>query len=74
MDNQTSGIIAIVGIVVSVAGSALAIINHKRLRSNCLGKKLEVSLDIEATTPPTSLPPKIVDDKKVSFAEKDEEV
>jgi len=73
MDNQTSGILAIVGIVVSVAGSALAVINHKRLRSSCCGKRLEASLDIEETTPPTSLPPKIVNDKKVTFAKKDEE-
>lgn len=63
MDNQTSGIIAIIGLVVSVGGSILAIINHHRIRSNCFGKKMEVSLDIEQTTPPTSLPPKIIDDK-----------
>lgn len=63
MDSQTSGIIAIIGLVVSVGGSILAIINHRRIRSNCFGKKMEVSLDIEQTTPPTSLPPKIIDGK-----------
>ena len=47
-----SGIIAIVSLVVSVAGSALAIINHKRIRSNCCGKELTTSIDIENTTPP----------------------
>jgi hypothetical protein len=26
-------------------------INHKRLRSNCCGRKLEASMDIEDTTP-----------------------
>ena len=59
MDNETSGIIAIIGLVISVGGSVLAIVNHKRIRSNCCGKKIEASLDIEETTPPTSLPPTI---------------
>ena len=26
--------------------------NHKRCRSNCLGRNLELSIDIENTTPP----------------------
>lgn len=26
--------------------------NHKRVRSNCCGKKLEMSLDVDETTPP----------------------
>jgi len=59
MDNESSGIIAIVGLIISVGGSALAVLNHKRLRSTCCGKKIEASIDIEETTPPTSLPPKI---------------
>jgi hypothetical protein len=62
MDNETSGIIAIIGLVISVGGSVLAIVNHKRLRSTCCGKKIEASIDIEETTPPTSLPPKISSD------------
>lgn len=28
-------------------------LNHKRCRSNCFGRNLEVSIDIENTTPPT---------------------
>jgi len=59
MDNESSGIIAIIGLIISVGGSALAVLNHKRLRSTCCGKKIEASIDIEETTPPTSLPPKI---------------
>jgi len=59
MDSESSGIIAIVGLVISVGGSIVAIVNHKRLRSTCCGKKIEASIDIEETTPPTSLPPKI---------------
>lgn len=27
-------------------------VNHHRVRSNCCGKKIEASLDIEETTPP----------------------
>jgi len=59
MDSESSGIIAIVGLIISVGGSVLAVLNHKRLRSTCCGKKIEASIDIEETTPPTSLPPKI---------------
>ena len=51
MDSSTSGIIAIVGLALSIAGAVLGVINHKRIRSTCCDKKLEVSLDIDATTP-----------------------
>jgi hypothetical protein len=45
-------ILSIVAIVISVGGTVLSVINHKRIKSNCFGKKLEVSLDVENTTPP----------------------
>ena len=51
MDSSESGIIAIVGLVVSIGGAVLAMVNHKRIRSTCCGRKLETSLDIEDTTP-----------------------
>ena len=51
MDSSDSGVIAIVGLIVSIGGAVLAIINHKRIRSTCCGKRLETSLDIEDTTP-----------------------
>jgi hypothetical protein len=57
MDNTTAGIVAVVGIVLSGASTILAIANHKRVRSNCCGKKLEISLDVENTTPPPSVIP-----------------
>jgi hypothetical protein len=47
-----SNILSIISLVVSVFGSILAVINHKRIRSNCCGKELTTSLDIESTTPP----------------------
>ena len=56
MDSDTTAILAIIGVVVSVGGSILAVINHTRIRSNCFGQKLEVSLDVEKTTPPPANP------------------
>lgn len=53
MDNQDSGIIAIVGLVLSVGMAIVGAINHKRIRSSCCGKEAEASLDIEQTTPPS---------------------
>lgn len=52
MDNDVTASLAIIGVVVSVGGSILAVINHTRIRSVCCGNKLEVSLDVEKTTPP----------------------
>jgi hypothetical protein len=68
MDSNTTGVLAVVGMVLGTAGTLFAAANHKRIRSNCCGKKIEASLDVEETTPPTSLPP-----KKVSFSEKETE-
>ena len=51
MDTQNytivGGSLGIASIVISV----LTYINHKRIRSQCCGKELEVSLDVEETTP-----------------------
>jgi len=52
MDQTSTGILAIIGVVVSVGGSIIAVINHQRVRSNCCGKEISASLDIERTTPP----------------------
>jgi hypothetical protein len=49
---DSTGILSVVAIVTSVGGAVLALVNHTRLRSVCCGKKLEVSLDVEKTTPP----------------------
>ena len=48
-----SSIAAYASVVVSLVAVILGIINHKRIRSSCCGKEASVSLDIEATTPPT---------------------
>ena len=52
MDSSPTGILAIVGVAISGFTIVLGAINHYRVRSNCLGHKLEMSLDVEKTTPP----------------------
>jgi len=49
MDQNT--ILSIIAIVVSVGGTILAVINHKKIRSKCGEKVLEASIDITNTTP-----------------------
>jgi hypothetical protein len=51
MDQDSTTILSIVGIIISVGGALFTIINHKRCRSNCFGKKLEMSIDIDQTQP-----------------------
>ncbi len=38
-------------LIVSIGGTIVGVINHRRIRSSCCGKKLEASIDIEHTTP-----------------------
>lgn len=56
MDSTTSSALSIGALIVSLGGSIIAVINHRRIRSNCCGAKAEVSLDIETTTPPKDMP------------------
>jgi hypothetical protein len=42
-------ILSTIALIISVGGTILAVINHKRIRSNCCGKKAEVSLEIDTT-------------------------
>jgi len=51
---EDTTILSIVAIVISVGGTILGIVNHTRIRSVCCGKKLEISLDVEKTTPISS--------------------
>ena len=48
---DSSGILGMVGFGLSVIGIIVAAVNHTKIRSNCFGKKLEVSLDIDKTSP-----------------------
>ena len=40
-------------------------VNHHRVRSNCCGKEVVVSVDVEETTPPTVLKIKSPEEKDV---------
>ena len=51
MDQDSTAVLSIIGIVISVGGALFTVINHKRCRSNCFGKKLEMSIDIDQTQP-----------------------
>jgi hypothetical protein len=44
-----------VALAIAVGSAVIGVVNHKRIRSNCCGRKSEVSVDIENTTPPQSL-------------------
>lgn len=49
---DTGEIMSAVAIIVSIGGTIIGIVNHKRIRSKCCGRNLEASIDIENTTPP----------------------
>jgi hypothetical protein len=61
MDNNsltTAGVTAALTASAGILYKIYIVVNHKRIRSNCCGKKLEASLDIENTTPPEVVIPK----------------
>jgi hypothetical protein len=51
MDNNSMNVVALVSLVISVFTAVVAAVNHKRIRSNCCGKDVVASIDIESTTP-----------------------
>lgn len=63
MDSNSTTVVSYVAVILSVGTIVLGAINHKKCRSNCLGHKVEVSLDVENTSP-----------IKPSGAEKEEKV
>ena len=48
---QASQVGGILGIVVTVVGVVYSAINHKRLRSTCCGRKIDIAIDIDSTSP-----------------------
>jgi hypothetical protein len=52
MDQNSTNALAYCGFILGVATTILGVVNHKRIRSNCCGKVLSASLDVENTTPP----------------------
>jgi hypothetical protein len=56
MDNYASGGIGAGAVVVlGILYRVYLAVNHHRVRSNCCGKELVVSVDVETTTPPKDL-------------------
>lgn len=51
MDQSQTNILAYVAFATGIATSILAAINHSRIRSACCGRVLEVSLDVDKTSP-----------------------
>lgn len=51
MDFTTTNVLSLSAILLSGASAVIGVINHKRIRSTCCGRKAEVSFDIESTTP-----------------------
>ena len=62
---DSNGILSIVAIIISIGGSIIAIINHKRIRSNCCGKEIIASVDVESTTPPNIKVPQLPPSPKI---------
>ena len=52
---EQSEVLSILAIIVSIGGTVLGVMNHKKIRSKCCGREVSASLDIEPTTP-SSLP------------------
>ena len=48
-----SEILGLVAIIISVGGTILGVVNHKKIRSRCCSREMVVSVDIEPTTPPS---------------------
>ena len=57
MESQATSIVALCGLAVSVLTAVIGYINHRRIRSNCCGKEVTASLDIESTTPVKAIAP-----------------
>lgn len=52
MDSTVSNtILSYVAIVISVGSIVMGIVNHRRIRSSCCGKKADMSFDIDSTAP-----------------------
>lgn len=49
--DEASQIGGVLGIIITVVGVVYGAINHKRLRSTCCGRKIDISVDIESTSP-----------------------
>ena len=56
MDQNTSSVLGIVALIISIGTTIIGIINHKKIKSRCCSRKIEIEFDIESTRP-TSVHP-----------------
>jgi hypothetical protein len=73
MDVSTQNVIGYIGLITGALSAVYVAINHKRIRSTCCGRKMEVSLDFESTTPPGALR-HIVSPKTHTFTRDDKHI
>jgi len=74
MDSTTGGVLGILGFLISGGGAIYAAINHKKIRFNCCGKDIDMSVDIDETkTKVKTKPKKKSSSKDESESKKDEE-
>jgi len=52
---DATAILAYISIGLSTGGTLYTILNHSRVRSNCCGHKIEMSVDVERTSPPANI-------------------
>jgi hypothetical protein len=74
MDSTTGGTLGIFGFLISAVGIVYTAINHKRLRCKCCGKNMDISVDVEPTTPPEEDKEKDADKGKDKDEEEEVEV
>ena len=58
--NDYGSIAGYVAIAIQIGQIIISTVNHKRIRSTCCKKEIDVSLDIENTTPPNEKKPETV--------------
>jgi len=54
---QSTEVMVSLSLVLGIVSNIIHIVNHHRIRSNCCGRKVDVSFDIETTTPPIKSTP-----------------
>jgi hypothetical protein len=48
MEIDTTNAMVSLSLILGIVSNIIHIVNHKRIRSNCCGRKLEASLDISS--------------------------
>lgn len=53
---STNTVLGSLALVISVVTTIIGLINHRRIRSKCCDRKIEMELDIESTRPSLVVP------------------